>query len=210
MVSFVSGEPGLERSRPSSSRSSLAPRTNFVSTITTLTGVKAVVVCTVVLSFFTLHLLVGVERAHGAPGPRDDAPSAAGASFSACILWMDDNYRLDEWLAYHYYVMTLRYVVVNVDPRSRTSPQPIVDRWNDAGDKYRLGMTIVTMTDAEYVPDFDRHVRALEKQEQVMLAKNNSQEEATYGRMKTTYHRMRQPEFYKACSRHLIERNKSW
>lgn len=123
-----------------------------------------------------------------------------------------DNYRLDEWLAYHYYLMKLRYVVINIDPKSRTSPRPIIDRWNDAENKYNLNMTIVTMTDSEYVPNFAQHVRDLQKQEKVMNAKNDSRsnEAANYGRMKTRYHRMRQPEFYKACSHHLIEHNKSW
>ena len=41
-------------------------------------------------------------------------------SFSACLLWMDDNFRLEEWLAYHYYILKLRYVVINIDPNSKT------------------------------------------------------------------------------------------
>lgn len=123
-----------------------------------------------------------------------------------------DNYRLDEWLAYHYYLMKLRYVVINIDQKSRTSPQAIIDRWNDAENKYNLNMKIVTMTDPEYIPNYQSHLHNLQKQEKLMLAKNDtsSNEAATYGRMKTQYHRMRQPEFYKACSHHLIEHNKSW
>ncbi len=59
---------------------------------------------------------------------------------------MDDNHRLEEWLAYHYYFLKLRYVVINVDPRSTTSPQAIVDRWNNP----TLNMTIVLWNDIMY------------------------------------------------------------
>jgi hypothetical protein len=38
------------------------------------------------------------------------------ATFSACFMWMDDNFRLYEWMAYHYYMLHLRYVV-NHKPR---------------------------------------------------------------------------------------------
>merc|ERR1712238_153513 len=133
-------------------------------------------------------------------------------SFSACILWMDDNYRLEEWLAYHYYLMKLRYVVINIDPWSKTSPQSIIDRWNDAENKYNLNMTIVTMTDSEYVPDFDQKLKKLQQLENIALAQNNSTsaEASKYINNKTDYHRYRQATFYKACSHHLIEHNKSW
>uniref|UniRef100_A0A7S3VFB4 Glycosyl transferase 64 domain-containing protein n=1 Tax=Chaetoceros debilis TaxID=122233 RepID=A0A7S3VFB4_9STRA len=50
-------------------------------------------------------------------------------SFAACILIMDDNHRLIEWLAYHYHTMPLRRVIVMIDPRSKTSPLPVLNRW---------------------------------------------------------------------------------
>jgi hypothetical protein len=36
-------------------------------------------------------------------------------TFSACILFMDDNPRLVEWLVYHFFALNLREVVVAVD-----------------------------------------------------------------------------------------------
>ena len=69
--------------------------------------------------------------------------------FSACLLVMDDNFRLREWLAYQYHVLPLRHLVVAVDPRSRTSPTPILDMA-----RQELGMTITEWTDA----DFDYHI----------------------------------------------------
>jgi Glycosyl transferase family 2 len=55
-------------------------------------------------------------------------------SFAACLLVMDDNHYLTEWLAYHYHVLPLRHLIVAVDPRSRTSPAEILNRWQDAMD----------------------------------------------------------------------------
>jgi len=52
-------------------------------------------------------------------------------SFAACLQIMDDNHFLIEWLAYHYHVMPLRRLIVLVDPHSKTTPAPILDRWRD-------------------------------------------------------------------------------
>jgi hypothetical protein len=60
-----------------------------------------------------------------------DIPLHAGLdnSVSACLMFMDDNHLLVEWLAYHYFVMPLRHVVVAPDPLSRTSPMEVLERW---------------------------------------------------------------------------------
>jgi hypothetical protein len=121
---------------------------------------------------------------------------------------MDDNYRLEEWLAYHYYLLKLRYVVVNIDPFSKTSPNAIIDRWNDRENKYNLNMTIVTMKDSEYIEKYDLAMEHIEKARLSMSLGVEYQYQ--YGSAKTNYHRKRQPLFYKACSRHLIQQNKSW
>ena len=120
---------------------------------------------------------------------------------------MDDNHRLEEWLAYHYYIMKLRYVVIAVDHYSKTSPQQIVDRWNDDHDQklnHKLNMTIVTWTDTDYIniSDYQEQMRIIAK------AKTISVNE--YGNKKTFYHRYRQHEFYRRCSVHLLEQNKTW
>ena len=60
--------------------------------------------------------------------------------FGACLLIMDDNHLLPEWLAYHYTFLPLRRLIVAVDPNSQTSPKTILNRfgpymnitiWND-------------------------------------------------------------------------------
>ena len=50
---------------------------------------------------------------------------------SSCLFIMDDTIRLIEWLAYHYTVLPLQYLIVGIDPHS-TNPHRIVqvlDRW---------------------------------------------------------------------------------
>ena len=48
---------------------------------------------------------------------------------AACLLIKDDNHWVIEWLAYHWFVLPLRHLVVVIDPDSKTSPRKILDRW---------------------------------------------------------------------------------
>jgi len=50
---------------------------------------------------------------------------------SACLLVMDDNHFLTEWIAYHYHSLGLRRLVLAIDPKSQTSPLEILGRWKD-------------------------------------------------------------------------------
>lgn len=52
-------------------------------------------------------------------------------SFAGCMMIMDDNHYLIQWLAYHYHVLPLRRLILYNDPKSLTTPQPIIDRWKD-------------------------------------------------------------------------------
>ena len=36
-----------------------------------------------------------------------------------------------EWLAYHYQTANLRHLIIHADPRSKTSPSKVLDRWRD-------------------------------------------------------------------------------
>ncbi len=131
------------------------------------------------------------------------------SSFSACILWMDDNHRLEEWLAYHYYLLKLRYVVLNIDPWSKTSPQPIIDRWNDKENKYNLNMTIVVMNDKDFVTNYTAKIKEIESERERLFTEDRDAA-YKYGMAKTNYHRSRQIQFYKTCSTHLVEQNRTW
>jgi len=112
--------------------------------------------------------------------------------FSACLLIMDDNHRLVEWLAYHHYVLPLKHLIISVDPRSMTSPKSILDRWR------KYGMIIDEWSDENFgtprlktVGEFD-------------ITKNYTDGELT------DFHRWRQTTFIGSCMRHLQELNKTW
>ena len=108
-------------------------------------------------------------------------------AFSACLLTMDDNHYLIEWLAYHYHTLPLRHLIVAVDPHSKTSPAPILDRYRN------LGMTIETMKDDDFMT----------------LNKDDIESMNEFGRS-TRIHRKRQRSFYKACMQKHKQKNRSW
>lgn len=66
--------------------------------------------------------------------------------FSGCLLLRDDNDRLPEWIAYHWLVLPLKYLVIAIDPNSTTSPQKIIDQWTAAD----LGIEIILWHDVDY------------------------------------------------------------
>ena len=108
-----------------------------------------------------------------------------GDSFSACLLIMDDNHRLSEWIAYHYFAMPLRYLIVAVDPHSLTSPSHILNRW-------RSKMTIVQWTDGNFTT------------ENLII---NTTDDMTERKNK---HRTRQRTFYRECTIHMQTHNRTW
>lgn len=66
--------------------------------------------------------------------------------FAACLLIKDSNQILPEWLAYHYTVLPLRRLIVAVDPFSKTSPEPILKKFQ------KIGMNITLWTVKDYFP----------------------------------------------------------
>jgi hypothetical protein len=76
----------------------------------------------------------------------DTATISKNDTFSACLLVMDDNFRLREWLAYNYHVLPLRHLIVAVDKRSKLSPTSILDTF-----RQELGMNIIEWKDADFL-----------------------------------------------------------
>jgi hypothetical protein len=68
-------------------------------------------------------------------------------SFGACLLIMDDNHYLIEWLAYHFVFLPLKWLIVAVDPKSTTDPNPILDRYRTSG-----LMNITVWNDTNFFP----------------------------------------------------------
>lgn len=107
------------------------------------------------------------------------SPAVAG-----CLLIMDENQRLPEWLAYHYFAMNLRYLVVLPDPKSLTSPRRILDKWRRHTD-----MTIVEWEDRNIT---NRNLVPGPKASAVELHQ---------------HHNLRQRLLYKACTDHFLNNN---
>ena len=99
--------------------------------------------------------------------------------FSACLVIMDDNHWLIEWLAYHYHVLPLRRLIYVQDPRGRTDSKHIFDRWRG---KFDL---LLPWQDSQFIP---RHIL---KRYQVGNITN------------AALHRYRQKFFYPACLVHF-------
>jgi hypothetical protein len=111
---------------------------------------------------------------------------------------MDDNFRMPEWIAYHYYMMNLRYLVVHPDPRSKTSPAPVLDKWRDR-------IAIVEWTHSS---NFSNYTYELDPRFVASLIVNNESEQIIEEKTKDFF--KRQVDFYQACAFHLRSRNRTW
>lgn len=120
-----------------------------------------------------------------ANGERTDlTPIASNAdldTFGGCLQIMDDNHFLIEWLAYHYHVMPMRRLIVMLDPKSRSSPQPILDRW-----KGRMNITVWEESD--------------------LYPKGHPNKDSTV----LFQFRQRQKYFVKTCLKTLLQEKLSW
>jgi hypothetical protein len=116
----------------------------------------------------------------------------ASESLSSCVMVMDDNHRLVEWIAYHYFVMNMRYLVVLPDPNSRFSPDPVLDRWREY-------MTIVTWTDEDFVDEEHK-----QKSLAYHRASNSSKDDAQW------QHNYHQNHFLRKCAIDMKEKGKKW
>lgn len=130
-----------------------------------------------------------------APVLNPPLPADGASHFSACLLVMDDNPRLAEWLAYHYHVLPLRYLIVAVDPRSQTSPTFFFNRWR------RLGMVVEEWTDH----DFWRSRNMTGKEPSRTLDESTADLQTKRDR-----HRGRQKYFYRTCLERMQEQNRTW
>lgn len=113
------------------------------------------------------------------------------SSFSACLLVMDENHRLVEFIAYHYYVLSLRYLIIAVDPHSSEMPTEVVDRWRDR-------MVIEVWQDSDYIT-LQEQKNVTRKPGKMQVAIKNHKR-----------HKMRQRIFYKRCGRHLKRKGMKW
>jgi hypothetical protein len=89
-----------------------------------------------------------------------------GKSFGACLIIMDDNHFLSEWLAYHYHTLPLKRLIVAIDPRSSTSPTSILDRYRSRG-----LMNITEWHETDFMPPhlLGKHAKLLHDDQEGLL-----------------------------------------
>jgi hypothetical protein len=120
--------------------------------------------------------------------PLPNPPLSDGnTTFSACLLVMDDNHRLTEWMAYHYHVLPLRTMIVAIDPRSQYAPTRIFNEWR------KRGVAITEWTDADF---WIANLRTLSDDESIQTKRDR--------------HRGRQKFFYKQCLIQMKQLNRTW
>jgi hypothetical protein len=138
--------------------------------------------------------------------------------FSACMLIKDDNDLLNEWIAYHYHTIRMRYLVVAVDPSSLTSPSAILNRWqNTTTLALHDPLHVVVWHDADYMPksfiEKGYHVPAHKINGNATQSKwHDGHEDAETVKRDTQRilnHRYRQVTFLSACFRHLRRHNQT-
>jgi len=130
-------------------------------------------------SFLTFILIFALLVVRVISVRQYDIPSDG---FSGCLVLKDDNDRLPEWLAYHWLVLPLKYLIIAIDPTGTTTPEKIIHPWKTL-DK---GMEIVLWNDVDYNHSIDEE---LDEKHQ---------------------HRQRQKHFLAKCMLHHKERNRSW
>jgi hypothetical protein len=134
-------------------------------------------------------------------------------TFSACMLIKDDNDLLNEWLAYHYHVLNMRYLLVAVDPNSATSPTPIFDKWRRLTD-----LKIVEWSDQNFMPKVflltGYHISPNLIDGDATKSKwhegHEDEEKVRADNLQITNHRFRQVTFLAACLKHMKNHKKTW
>lgn len=64
--------------------------------------------------------------------------SASASLFGACLMFKDDMDLLPEWIAYHYTILPLRYLILGVDVGNQQDPRPYLQQWNALGLQYKV------------------------------------------------------------------------
>jgi hypothetical protein len=134
-------------------------------------------------------------------------------SMSACLLIKDDNDILNEWLAYHYHAIKLRYLVVAIDPSSEESPKDILARWRNKTD-----LSVLLWSDADFMPEGFLQKGYHKAPHEINGDAKRSQwheghedpEQVIADNMNILNHRYRQLTFLSKCLGHLKKLKRKW
>jgi Glycosyl transferase family 2 len=159
------------------------------------------------------RLLTHKEDEHPVESKASIPQKLSHNTFSACMLIKDDNDLLNEWLAYHYHVLNLRYLLVAVDPSSATSPTPIFDKWRRLTD-----LKIVEWSDPNFMPKVflltGYHISPNLIDGDASKSKwhegHEDAEKVKADNLQITNHRFRQVTFLAACLKHMRNHKKTW
>lgn len=110
----------------------------------------------------------------------DSLTKSAEVKVSACMIIMDGNHFLIEWLAYHYHSANLRHLIIHSDKNSATSPSEVLDRWRDR-------ITIQEWTETDF------------------LDASKYKDLGSY-----QMHKQRQQIFYQECLKDLQRQGRDW
>jgi hypothetical protein len=130
--------------------------------------------------------------------------------FAGCLLIMDDNHFLIEWLAYHYQVLPLRRLIIAIDPKSRTSPLEILHRYMDRG---LLNITIWN-EDADFgfdAPYWEQELRLNPPTKMRILRQrlaNKNKDDEQW--LVVAVYLMRQKQFMVQCMQQLKAEHATW
>lgn len=130
---------------------------------------------------------------------------SSNATLSACLLIKDDNEILSEWIAYHYHTITLRHLIVAVDPLSSESPTAILAKW-----KLLTDLNIRLWHDEHYMPDeFIETGQAPSNfiARETDLKNSKMRQESI---IEISNHRYRQRVFLASCLREMRAEGNSW
>jgi hypothetical protein len=72
-------------------------------------------------------------------------PYSHEESFAGCILFLNQNPRLTEWIAYHYFALPLRTLIIAYDPRTTERATGLIERWKNV-------ISIIEWNDEDYLP----------------------------------------------------------
>jgi hypothetical protein len=125
-----------------------------------------------------------IYELHNGSLPAPEASSQQeNESFSACLIVMDENFRLPEWIAYHYHVLPLRHLIVAVDPRSNDRNPALLA-------SFQRILTIQLWQESDFMSK-----AAIQRNKRFDLYRQ---------------HLRRQSAFLGACLEHLQKLNKTW
>jgi hypothetical protein len=125
---------------------------------------------------------------------------------SACLFIMDDSIRLMEWLAYHYTIMPLQYLVVGIDPHSKHPERVIrvLKRWQQLMDITILEDDQVYLSEVPYDKAWKRKYWIKPGVMNPLYRYKNSTE------YRSQEHKRRQNIFTAYCFRQHFQQGRDW